>query len=247
MSDGSLTLSPVGHLQSPYRDKFAVPRQPGLVRHARGRLQLLPPFNDPHTLRGIEQYTHLWLIFHFHQCPPGVWHPTVRPPRLGGNERMGVFATRSPFRPNALGLSSVKLLKVEPNTPQGPVLTVGGADLLDGTPIFDIKPYLPYADARPDARSGFAPEAPAEQLRVHFPETVELACRHWENQGYPELRELIREIVRLDPRPAYLPRNLQRDQFGTRLLDFEVRWQVAGAEATITEVLFLHQTPLPLP
>lgn len=242
----NFTMNPIGIIQSCFKSKFGIPRQAGLSPSARATLELLPPYNRPEAVRGLEAFSHLWLLFVFHDHLGQTWRPTVRPPRLGGNQRLGVFATRSPFRPNPLGLSAVVLEGVDCGA-GGVVLHLGGTDLLDGTPVLDIKPYLPYADARPDARSGFAPEAPAEQLRVHFPETVELACRHWENQGYPELRELIREIVRLDPRPAYLPRNLQRDQFGTRLLDFEVRWQVAGAEATITEVLFLHQTPLPLP
>ena len=152
---GTLTLQPIGRLHSPYREKFAVPRQPGLVSHAHARLELLPPFNDPQTLRGIEQYSHLWLIFQFHHCAEQGWHPTVRPPRLGGNERMGVFATRSPFRPNGLGLSVVRL---EGWQQQGAAvwLDLSGVDLVDGTPILDIKPYVPFADSLPTAVSQFA-------------------------------------------------------------------------------------------
>ena len=156
-----LSLQPVGILHSPYKEKFAVPRQPGLVPSARARLELLPPCNDAQTLRGIEQFSHLWLIFQFHECASQGWHPTVRPPRLGGNERVGVFASRSPFRPNGLGLSVVQLLGVHQ---QGPRLwlELAGIDLVDGTPILDIKPYVPYADSHPQACGGLLFHQPCD-------------------------------------------------------------------------------------
>lgn len=233
MSDGSLTLSPVGHLQSPYRDKFAVPRQPDLVRHARGRLQLLPPFNDPHTLRGIEQYTHLWLIFHFHQCPPGVWHPTVRPPRLGGNERMGVFATRSPFRPNPLGLSVVRLLGV--GQQGGQVwLDLEGVDLVDGTPIFDIKPYVPFVDSQPEAHSDFA-AAPPQTRDVAFSAQAEADLTH-ASADYPHLRDFIHDVLAQDPRPAYHQEADADREYGMHLYDFNVRWQMQGERLQVLAV-----------
>ena len=154
------TLAQIAHIETDFSEKFGIPRQSGLVEELRARIVFEPEFRSPDAVRGLDGYDYIWLVWQFSTVVQAGqdgtnWRPTVRPPRLGGNTRMGVFATRSPFRPNALGLSSVKLLKVEPNTPQGPVLTVGGADLLDGTPIFDIKPYLPYVDAHPDARGGF--------------------------------------------------------------------------------------------
>lgn len=233
MSDSSLTLSPVGRLHSPYRDKFAVPRQPGLVRHARGRLELLPPFNDPHTLRGIEQFTHLWLIFHFHQCPSGVWHPTVRPPRLGGNERMGVFATRSPFRPNPLGLSVVRLLG---SGQQGASvwLDLEGVDLVDGTPIFDIKPYIPFADSQPEAHSGFAPAAPVT-LPVIFSTQAEQDLAR-AAPDTPHLRDFIHDVLAQDPRPAYHQQEEGARQYGMHLYDFNVRWQMQGARILVLAI-----------
>ncbi|WP_040095556.1 tRNA (N6-threonylcarbamoyladenosine(37)-N6)-methyltransferase TrmO, partial [Aeromonas australiensis] len=152
-------IDTLGIIRSPYKEKFAIPRQPGLVKSARARLELLPPYDQPDVLRGIEQFSHLWLSFVFHQTMAQGWHPTVRPPRLGGNERVGVFATRSTFRPNPLGLSVVELHGV--GRERGKLwLELGAVDLLDGTPIVDIKPYVPYADSLPDARGGFAPDAP---------------------------------------------------------------------------------------
>ena len=218
-----LSLQPVGILHSPYKEKFAVPRQPGLVPSARARLELLPPCNDAQTLRGIEQFSHLWLIFQFHECAEQGWHPTVRPPRLGGNERVGVFASRSPFRPNGLGLSVVQLLGVHQ---QGPRLwlELAGVDLVDGTPILDIKPYVPYADSHPQACGGFAPEPPP-QMRVEFSEQAETSIRHAQPR-YPELRSFIAEVLAQDPRPAYRKQTEDEREYGVHLYEFNVRWRV---------------------
>ena len=218
-----LSLHPVGILHSPYKEKFAVPRQPGLVPSARARLELLPPCNDAQTLRGIEQFSHLWLIFQFHECAEQGWHPTVRPPRLGGNERVGVFASRSPFRPNGLGLSVVQLLGVHQ---QGSRLwlELAGIDLVDGTPILDIKPYVPYADSHPEARGGFAPDAPTPMAVEFSPEAeqaIQQAQRH-----YPELRAFIAEVLAQDPRPAYRKQNDDEREYGVHLHEFNVRWLV---------------------
>ena len=164
----------IARIENGFREKFGVPRQSGLVPEVISRVVMAEKYSVREAFRGIEDYSHLWLLWEFDRAQQDDWRPTVRPPRLGGNTRMGVFATRSPVRPNALGLSSVKLLKVEPNTPQGPVLTVGGADLLDGTPIFDIKPYLPYVDAHPDARGGFTDTTKLYTLQVQAePEVLE--------------------------------------------------------------------------
>ena len=177
------TLAQIAHIETDFPEKFGIPRQSGLVEELRARIVFEPEFRSPDAVRGLDGYDYIWLVWQFSTVVQAGqdgtnWRPTVRPPRLGGNTRMGVFATRSPFRPNALGLSSVKLLKVEPNTPQGPVLTVGGADLLDGTPIFDIKPYLPYVDAHPDARGGFTDTTKFYTLQVQAkPEVLEQILR----------------------------------------------------------------------
>ena len=149
-------LRPIAWIRSGFPQKFGIPRQSGLVEALRGEVVFLPEYRDPEAFRGLEEFSHLWLIWQFSQARREKWSPTVRPPRLGGNVRKGVFATRSPFRPNSLGLSSVQLLEVRLHTPEGPVLVVGGADLLDGTPIYDVKPYLPYTDSHPEAAGGFA-------------------------------------------------------------------------------------------
>ena len=219
----TLSLQPIGILHSPYKEKFAVPRQPGLVPSARATLELLPPCNDPQTLRDIEQFSHLWLIFQFHECADQGWHPTVRPPRLGGNERVGVFASRSPFRPNGLGLSVVQLLGVQQ---QGSRLwlELSGVDLVDGTPILDIKPYVPYADSHPQACGGFAPEPPS-QMRVEFSEQAEASIQHAQPR-YPQLRSFIAEVLAQDPRPAYRQQAQDEREYGVHLYEFNVRWRV---------------------
>ncbi|MGL4678266.1 MAG: tRNA (N6-threonylcarbamoyladenosine(37)-N6)-methyltransferase TrmO, partial [Plesiomonas shigelloides] len=172
LSPETLTLTPIGVIQSPYKEKFAVPRQPGLVQDGNGELRLLPPYNQPDAVRGLEQFSHIWLVFVFHQTQEQGWRPTVRPPRLGGNERLGVFATRSTFRPNPIGLSKVELRGIKVHG--GEVyLELGSLDLVDGTPILDIKPYLPYVDSEPEARAGFAQEAPQSDMQVLFSAAAE--------------------------------------------------------------------------
>lgn len=219
-------IQPVAHMRSEFPEKFGVPRQSGLVEALKGELLLEPPFRTPDALRGIEGFSHLWLIWGFHKAQKENWSATVRPPRLGGNQRMGVFATRSPFRPNGLGLSCVKLESVEWDGPEGPVLHVSGADLVDGTPIYDIKPYVPYADCRPEATEGFAP-APGEGLRVVIPPELE--------ERVPgEKREALRGVLACDPRPHY-----QDDPgrvYGMAFAGLEVRFTVAGEVLTVVDV-----------
>jgi len=186
----------IARIQCDFKEKFGIPRQSGLVPQTRARIVFEPEYRNPDALRGIEGYSHLWLIWAFSKAERDTWSPTVRPPRLGGNTRVGVFATRSPFRPNAIGLSSVTLEEVQLHTPQGPVLIVGGADLLDGTPIYDIKPYLPYVDSHPDARGGFAHEKKEYHLEVVFPEEL--------LNIFPKTKqEAIVEVLKQDPRPQY--------------------------------------------
>ena len=191
----SLTLQPVAVIHTPYKEKFSIPRQPNLVQDGTGIVELLPPYNQAEAVRGLEQFSHLWLIFQFDQIPQGKWHPTVRPPRLGGNQRVGVFASRSTHRPNPIGLSKVELRHVE--CKNGKVLLhLGAVDLVDGTPILDIKPYLAYADSEPNAISGFAQSEPKPLLCVEFTAEAESAVKkHSKNR--PHLQRFIIEVIQL--------------------------------------------------
>ena len=189
------TLDIIAHIRTDFPAKFGIPRQSGLADALEGEIVFTEKYRDPSALRGIEGYSHLWLIWQFSESVTERFSPTVKPPRLGGNRRVGVFATRSPFRPNPLGLSCVRLEGVEWSTPEGPVLRVRGADLMDGTPIFDVKPYLPYADAWPDARAGFAPDAGGELAVELEPEL--------EERIPPEKRDALRAVLARDPRPRY--------------------------------------------
>ena len=191
-----ITIQVIARMKSDFPTKFGIPRQSGLVDALQSTIIFEPEFRNPDALRGIEDYTHLWLVWQFSEAVREDWSPTVRPPRLGGNTRMGVFATRSPYRPNAVGLSCVTLEEVRLHTDEGPVLIVGGADLLDGTPIYDIKPYLPYVDAHPDARGGFGSEKKDYALQVEFPD--ELLTRVPE-----EKRDALIGVLEGDPRPSY--------------------------------------------
>jgi len=220
------TLRVIARMRSDFPAKFGVPRQSGLVPELTGRVVFEPEYRNPDALRGVEGFSHLWLIWQFSEAARDEWSPTVRPPRLGGNERMGVFATRSPFRPNPLGLSCVKLEGVEWDAPDGPALRVSGADLMDGTPIYDVKPYVPYADAHPDARGGFA-QARAETVAVDFP--PELLAR------VPEaLRGALCGVLAQDPRPRY--QNDPRRVYGMAFASLNVRFSVANGTLTVVDV-----------
>ena len=189
----------IGVIRSPYKEKFAVPRQPGLVKSAKGELHLLAPYNQADAIRGLEAFSHLWVIFVFHQTMEGGWRPTVRPPRLGGNARMGVFATRSTFRPNPVGMSLVELRGIRCHK-EHVILELGGLDLVDGTPVVDIKPYLPFAESLPDARASYAQDAPQASVEVTFSEDLAEQLLKLE-QRYPRLRQFITEVLAQDPRP----------------------------------------------
>ena len=221
-------IRPIARYEGDLKEKFGAPRQAGLVPELEGRVVFEPAYRDPEALRGLEGFSHLWLIWQFsgNLREEGDWSPTVRPPRLGGNVRMGVFATRSPFRPNALGLSCVRLLGLEKDPERGTLLRVGGADLMDGTPIFDVKPYVPYADAHPEALSGFAPDA-GETLEVLFlPGT--------EEKIPAEKRAALRGVLAKDPRPRYQsdPERVYGLRFGER----NVRFTVDGGVLTVRDV-----------
>ena len=220
-------MEPVAHIRSEFPTKFGVPRQAGLVEELRARVVFEPPYRVAEALRGIEGFSHLWLIWEFSENKKTGWSPTVRPPRLGGNQRLGVFATRSPFRPNPLGLSCVKLEQAELSTLDGPVLWVSGADLVDGTPILDIKPYLPYADCRPDAVGGFAGEAPEARLTVDIPRSL-LA------QVPQAHREALIGVLAQDPRPPY--QNDPDRVYGFGFAGLEVRFRVGDGVLTVVDV-----------
>lgn len=194
------SMKPVAHIRTAFPSKFGIPRQSGMVEGLRGEIVFLPPYRVKDALRGLEGFSHLWLLWDFSQAhrPEGEWSPTVRPPRLGGNRRMGVWATRSPFRPNNIGLSSVRLVDIILDSPEGPKIVVEGADLMDGTPIYDIKPYLPFTDSHPDAKGGFAQEQMETflPLKVDFPESCRKALTE-------DQTEAITALLAADPRPQY--------------------------------------------
>ncbi|NBI42623.1 tRNA (N6-threonylcarbamoyladenosine(37)-N6)-methyltransferase TrmO [[Haemophilus] felis] len=237
MSLTPLCISPIGVISSPYKEKFSVPRQANLVQDGTAILELLPPYNQADAVRGLDQFSHLWLIFQFDKIPTGKWSPTVRPPRLGGNERIGVFASRATHRPNPLGLSKVALRNVECD--KGRVrLHLGSVDLVDGTPIFDIKPYIAYADSEPHAISGFAQEKPLASLQVEF---SPLALQQLENieRIYPHFQRFVREIIAQDPRPAY--QKQQERLYGMHLYDYNIRWKIHHNHADIAVVISIEQ------
>lgn len=222
-----VTIKPIAHMHSDFSTKFGIPRQSGLVEELRSTMVFVPEFRNADALRGIEDFSHLWIIWQFSEAVREGWTPTVRPPRLGGNTRMGVFATRSPFRPNNLGLSCVKLLGVEQTAEHGTVLHVGGADLMDGTPIFDIKPYIPYSDCKMDATGGFTSNADDFLLEVHFPDVL--------LQKLPEnKRDAAIGILSHDPRPSY-----QRKPgriYGLTFAGFDIRFTVEESTLAVVEV-----------
>lgn len=228
-----IKLKPLGVIRSPFKEKFAVPRQPGLATSVEAELELLPPYNQAECLRGLEDFSHIWLIFLFHQNLGRNWHPTVRPPRLGGNRRVGVFASRSPFRPNPIGLSAVELIEIV-NRGSGPVLRLRGTDLVDGTPILDIKPYLPYTDALPQAKGAFAATEP-RLIPVEFSPQAESDLLKLQ-RNHPGLRQAIIEILAQDPRPAYRGKNSDTRSYGVRIYDLNLQWEMDGETVLVTAI-----------
>ena len=221
-------MKPIARIHSDFTGKFGVPRQSGLVEALEALVVFEPEYRDPAALRGLEGFSHVWLIWAFDRAAREGWSPTVRPPRLGGNARLGVFATRSPFRPNPIALSAVTLAGIEETRERGTVLRVRGADLMDGTPVLDIKPYLPYADCRPGALGGFASVPDREALAVECPQPL------WEKVP-SQRREALRAVLALDPRPRY-----QQDParvYGFGFAGLEVRFSVEGEVLRVLEIL----------
>ena len=222
-----ISMDVIAVMHSDFPTKFGIPRQSGLAEALQSTIVFEPAYRNPEALRGIEGFSHLWILWQFSQAVRQDWSPTVRPPRLGGNTRMGVFATRSPFRPNAIGLSCVRLLSVEHTQDMGTVLHIGGADLMDGTPILDIKPYIPYCDAHPEAMGGFTQDAGDYLLEVYFPENLK--------QRLPaEKQEAICQVLSHDPRPSY---HKDSDRvYGLSFAGFDIRFRVKDTVLTVVDV-----------
>ena len=231
-ADQALTLTPIAITHSCFKDKFGVPRQPGLTRHAHAELLIQSPFDREDAFRGLETASHLWLTFQFHEAIRAEWRPVVRPPRLGGNKKIGVFASRSPFRPNSLGLSVVRNEGLIRKNGQL-ILRISDHDLIEGTPILDIKPYLPFADSVPEASLGWAESAPTERADVVFsPEaTAQLATLPVEE--YPDVRALIEDVVSYDPRPSFRRGRDEERIYGANLYDLNVRFRFVNDDSKI--------------
>lgn len=221
-------MNPIAHIETDFPTKFGIPRQSGIITSLQGRIVFEPEYRIAEAVRGLEDFSHIWLIWEFSEAVRDSWSPTVRPPRLGGNVRKGVFATRSPFRPNPIGLSSVRLEKIEIDPKLGPVLYVLGADLMDGTPIYDIKPYIAYTDSHPEAVSGFATKPAEYLLEVEFPENLLTKVE-------PQKRESLISVLAHDPRPQYQddPERIYGMAFG----DMEVKFKVINNRLNVEEVV----------
>lgn len=217
----------IARIHSDFPEKFGIPRQSGLVEELTAKIVFEPEYRQPSAFRGLEGFSHLWLIWEFSRSKGADWSPTVRPPRLGGNKRLGVFATRAPYRPNPIGLSCVRLLRVEQDKEFGPVLVVAGADLMDTTPIYDIKPYLPYADCKPDAVGGFASQPKRPSLRVEIPE-------QWMALVPEEKRSSLLGVLAQDPRPQY--QDDPQRVYGMAFSGLEVKFRVEGSDLHVIEI-----------
>lgn len=220
-------IQPIAHIHTDFPEKFGIPRQSGIVEELQATVIFEPEYRTADAVRGLEQYSHIWLLWRFSECADKPFSPTVRPPRLGGNTRMGVFATRSPFRPNSIGLSCVRLEKIDFETSDTPILHIAGADLMDGTPILDVKPYLPYADSFPNASGGFALQSKADILKVDFPH--ELLKKIPEEKQQALLR-----VLAQDPRPAYQT-DAQR-VYGFSFAEYTIKFTVHEETVTVTDV-----------
>lgn len=234
----------IGEIRSPFKDKFGIPRQPGLANQARGVIKIQ---NDPDlktALRSLEEFSHLWIVFVFHDHGGKNWKPSIRPPRLGGNRKVGVLASRSPHRPNPIGLSAVAIEKIDLEAEGGPEIFVAGLDLLDGTPVLDIKPYIPYADSIPDASAGWA-SGEIPRFAVNFSDAAEKKIKQQDADGEKNLRALIVDILELDPRPAFQKRQLPVDdektwstRYGIDILDYDVKYEIRSDGFFVYDLIF---------
>lgn len=228
--NNSISLNYIGKVSSPYKEKFAIPRQPGLVSAATGSITLLGDANTPNIIRGLEAFSHLWVIFVFHATQAQGWNSLVRPPRLGGNKKIGAFATRSTFRPNPIGMSLVKLDNIEMvecAEQKNVTLNISGHDLLDGTPVVDLKPYIPYSDANVDAIASYAQFAPKQEITVNFSSNAALTIQKL-NTSYPQLKLFITQVLEQDPRPAYKQKKQDDKVYGMSLYNFNVKWKLTS-------------------
>lgn len=231
------TFEPIGHIRSCFSEKFGIPRQPGLVSDALAVVDIEPTFQRIEAFQELEGFSHIWILFVFHQCH-STWKTTVRPPRLGGNRRVGVFASRSGFRPNPIGQSVVELVSIKAD--RGSLrLHIKGVDLMNGTPVLDIKPYLPYADCRPHARAGYAGGKPQAVKQVVFSPAATETCRELENDSRPNLCRLITGLLSLDPRPGYADISGKRN-YAMRLWDLDVRFSIDGNQFVVTDVQLVN-------
>lgn len=236
----------IGTVQTPFTQRFGIPRQPGLVPEAKGIIKIDSHPDFVFALKGLEQFSHLWIIFVFHSHGGNKWKPTIRPPRLGGKAKMGVLSSRSPHRPNPIGLSVVELERIDFDAKGGPEIHVRGVDLLDGTPVLDIKPYLPYADSVPLANSGWAHEE-IQKTPVVFLETALTKIHHAEQQGFPKLKDLIEQLLTIDPRPGFQRRELPPDaehaqgkDFGLMVRGFDVHWRIQDQQFVVYDLIKLE-------
>jgi len=225
-------FDPIGKIHSCFAEKFGIPRQPGLAPEARAVLELHPPYGGSEVLRELDGFSHLWVLFVFHGNHRHRWTPTVRPPRLGGNRRVGVFASRSPFRPNPIGISVVKIEGIR-HVGMRSDIDLAGVDLLDGTPVLDIKPYVPWADAIAGAEGGYARERPMERLAVDFLPAVEERIDEWERAGRPLLKQLIRSLIELDPRPSYRRTEQDARTCSMKLFDIDLQWEMRDRKSAV--------------
>ena len=229
MKHEEMLIKPIAHIHCDYKAKFGIPRQSGLINSVPAKIIFLPEYRNPDAFRGLEGYSHLWLLWQFSEAVRDGWSPTVRPPRLGGNKRMGVFATRSPYRPNPIGLSSVKIISIDLNTPKGSIIEISGADLLDGTPIYDIKPYLAYTDSHPEASSGFA-------LTDRAPRSEVVISEELLHKVPEEHRASVIDILAEDPRPGY-----QDDSSRVYVLEyanFEIAFRASDGKIVVDDIIF---------
>lgn len=229
------TFQHIGIIHSCFTEKFGIPRQSGLVPEAHAEVEIFPPYNREEAFRRLETFSHIWILFIFHAIKTKEWKPCVRPPRLGGNQKIGVFASRSGFRPNRIGLSAVKLVTIAKGDSCIKLMIQGG-DFLDQTPVLDIKPYLPYADVIPSATGGFATEKPTTKMKIEFSSKARSTCIEIEKHGYPGLYELIVQTLSSDPRPAYYSHKPIRKKFGVKLYHFDIKWEIVDGYILVSEI-----------